>query len=367
MAELESATERADQAILAGYENAVRNIQDLGTRAGAAADFETQAVQNLFLTSGERFGGAIADVQQQTGLEAGLAGTAFMPGEDFMNLLAADAAREAALTQRMGGIVGQEMTDAERRMAFQQASQQADLQRQSASQGGQIRADQMSAVNARIAQERRDFANNLRQLQSTYATLGAGFDTAGIQSYGDQAELAQSEALFLQQLSTQERMAAADRAARMSELEAQWGREDAAKPAWQTDDLSQALLLWDITPEFMQTPERYAELFGGLLAGAPTPDQILSPGQRADADRAAGAGAAAAGRAERPLVELSDEELEAERQRRAASGQVDAARAYYDQTLATLLAWEEANLIPRGTATERARIATKRQYPGVSF
>lgn len=277
MAELDSATQRADQAIVAGYANAVQNIQGLGGRAGTAADVETQTVQDLFLNAAQRYAGMVGDVQQQTGLQAGLAGTAFGPAEDFMGLLAADAAREAALTQRLGGIVSQEMTDAERRMAFQQASQQADLQRQAAASGAQTRADQQAAVAARIAQERRELANNIRQLQTTYATLGASFDQDYVASYGQQAGMAQSEALFLADLASREREAAANRAAQMRMLEAQWGREDAQRPAWQTPELAQALLRWDLLPEIMKTPENYNFIFGRFFGGGIPLPQAPSP------------------------------------------------------------------------------------------
>jgi len=363
MAELDAATQRADQAILAGYANAVENIQMLGARTVGAAGTEAQAVQNLFLTAGDRFAGQIADVQQRTGLQAGLAGTAFAPGEDFMGLLAADAAREAALTQRLGGIVSEEMTDAERRMAFQQASQQADLQRQSASSGAQTRADQQAAVAARIAADRRNFTDNLRQLQSTYANIGASFDQAGIQSYGQQAELAQGEALFLANLASQERRDAAARSARMSELEAQWSREDASRQDWQTPELAQALLRWDTMTDIQKArPGAYEEVFGGVLPGvtAPTPTQPRDPRDFPRPSTPA-----------RPLVPTTDEEVIARAQEieraRQASAQVDAARNYYRQQLGTLQQWENQGLIPRGTAEQRARQATEERYPGVRY
>lgn len=363
MAELESATERADQAILAGYANAVQNIQQIGTRAGAATDAEAQAVQNLFLTAGERFGGTIADVQQQTGLQAGLAGTAFMPGEDFANLLAADAAREAALSQRMGGIVSQEALDAERRMAFEQAAQQADLQRSSLASGAQTRADQQAAVAARIAADRRNFTDNLRQLQGTYATLGASFDQAGLESYGEQAGLAQSEALFLADLASRERIAAANNAARMAELEAQYAREDAQRGDWQTPELSQALLAWDTLPEILQTEERYRQIFQGLLPGV-VPPEMVTPGE-ADArnysrpDRESPAS--------RPLVEIPDEEIEAEAARRRATQFDTEARAYYQQQVARIQQLVDngtVTLPPGVTAADRALQQVQSRYPG---
>ena len=352
MAELDSATERADQAILAGYANAVQNIQQIGTRAGAATDAEAQAVQNLFLTAGERFGGTIADVQQQTGLQAGLAGTAFMPGEDFANLLAADAAREAALSQRMGGIVGQEALDAERRMAFEQAAQQADLQRSSLASGAETRADQQAAVAARIAADRRNLTDNLRQLQGTYATLGASFDQAGLESYGEQAGLAQSESLFLADLASRERIAAANNAARTADLEAQYAREDAQRGDWQTPELSLARLAWDTLPEILQTEDRYRQIFQGLLPGV-VPPGMVTPGDIAARDYPRPDREAPASP---PLVEIPDEQFEAEAQRRARAGQAESARAAVEAANRTRLEWAAQGL----TSMEAARAANAR-------
>lgn len=347
MAELDAATRRADEAIAAGYANAVQNIQTLGVRAGSAADAEAQAIQQMFLTSGERFGGMIEDVRQQTGLQAGLAGTAFGPAEDFMGLLSSDAAREAALSQRMGGIISEEMTDAERRMAFQQASQQGDLQRQAASSGAQTRADQQAAVTNRIAQERRDLAKNVRQLQSTYATLGASFDQAEITSFGEQAALSQAESLFLQNLASQERTSAANRAAQRSQLEAQWAREDARRPDWQTDELAAATFRWGQMSDLDKSrPGAFENVFGGLipgvdprgapsLPGRPLPDHLAEP---------------PTGPPPKPLVEITDAELEAEAARRAARGQEAASRKQIEDSYRTQKAWEAANLVPEGTA-----------------
>ena len=272
MAELDRATQDADQAIVAGYEYAVQNIQTLGARTQGSAAAESQAVQNLFLSGADRLSQQLAEVQRQTGLQAGLAGNAFQPGADFLGLMSADAAREAALSQRLGGIVSEEMTDAERRMAFQQASQQADLQRSSTQSGAQTRADQQAAVAARIAADRRDWTNNLRQLQTTYAGLGANYDMASLQSYGQQADLAQGEALFLANLASQERQAAASRAQQMAILNAQWGREDSQRPAWQTPELAQALLRWDTMTDIQKAqPGAYESVFGGLLPGVNVP------------------------------------------------------------------------------------------------
>lgn len=347
MAELDAATQRADEAIAAGYANAVQNIQTLGVRAGSAADAEAQAIQQMFLTSGERFGGMVEDVRQQTGLQAGLAGTAFGPAEDFMGLLSSDAAREAALSQRMGGIISEEMTDAERRMAFQQASQQGDLQRQAASSGAQTRADQQAAVANRIAQERRDLANNVRQLQSTYATLGASFDQAEIASFGEQAALSQAESLFLQNIASQERTAAANRAAQMSQLEAQWAREDDSRPDWQTDELAAASFRWgQMTDLDKSRPGAFENVFGGLIPGVESRGAPSLPG-RPDPSSP---GESPTGPQPKPLVEITDEEFEAEAARRAARGQAAASRQQIEDSYRTRKAWEDANLIPEGTA-----------------
>ena len=347
MAELDAATERADQAIVAGYANAVQNIQGLGGRAGTAADIEAQTVQDLFLNAAQRYAGMVGDVQQQTGLQAGLAGTAFGPAEDFMGLLSADAAREAALTQRLGGIVSQEMTDAERRMAFQQASQQADLQRESAASGAQTRADQQAAVAARIAQERRDLANNIRQLQTTYATLGAGFDQQYVASYGEQAGLAQSEALFLADLASRERVAAANRAAQLEQLEAQWARDDAMRPDWQTDELAAATFRWNQMTDIEKSrPGAFEDVFGGLLPGVESRGRPALPG-RPDPSLP---GESPRGPQSPPLVEIPDEQLEAERDRRAAEAQSGAARQEVENAYRTRRQWESAGMLPPGTA-----------------
>ena len=364
MAELESATERADQAILAGYANAVQNIQQLGTRAGAAADFETQAVQNLFLGAGERFAGQVADVQAQTGLQAGLAGTSFGPAEDFLGLISADAARESALAQRMGGIVSEEMTDAERRMAFQQASQQADLQRASMSSGAQTRADQQAAVANRIALDRRNFTDNLRQLQSTYASLGASFDQAGIASYGEQAGLAQSEALFLADLASRERVAAANRAAQLDQLERQWAREDERRPEWQTDDLAAALLAWDLKSDIDKArPGAFERHFGGLLPGVEAPGAAPGPGSSRDFPRPD----QPAQPSSPPLVEIPDEDLDRERARRDAQQFETEARAYYNdriRTIQDLVNRGVVTLPPGATVQDRALAQVQSRFPG---
>ena len=347
MAELESATQRADQAIVAGYANAVQNIQGLGGRTAQAADLETQGIQNLFLGAADRYAGMVGDVQRQTGLQAGLAGTAFGPAEDFMGLLSADAAREAALTQRLGGIVSQEMTDAERRMAFQQASQQADLQRQSAASGAQTRADQQAAVAARIAQERRDLANNIRQLQTSYAALGAGFDQQYVASYGEQAGLAQSEALFLADLASRERVAAANRAAQLEQLEAQWARDDSMRPDWQTDELAAATFRWNQMTDIEKSrPGAFENVFGGLLPGVESRGRPALPG-RPDPSLP---GESPRGPQPKPLVELTDEEIAAEQARREAQARSGAARQQVEDAYRTRQQWEAAGRLAPGTA-----------------
>jgi hypothetical protein len=283
MAELDAATQRADQSIVSGYAYAIQSIQGLQAGSQAATGQESQSIENLFLSAGSQYGNMASDVQQRVGLQAGLAGDAYAPIGDFYSILAADQAREAAMSQRMGGVVGAEMTDAQRRMAFQQASQQADLQRQSSASGAQTRADQQAAVSQRIARERLDFVNQLRQLQSTYATLGAGFDQAGIESYGQQANIAASEAMMREQLASQERMSNASISARLREMEAQWAREDGSRPEWQTPELARALLNWDLLTDIQKTQEAYDRILGpffGTGTSASTSGRTSSPGSR---------------------------------------------------------------------------------------
>lgn len=276
MAELETATERGYQAITSGYANAVSNIQELGSRAGADASAESQAVQNLFMSGAQTLGADAGGAVTESGLARGLMGNVMQPAADFEGLMRADAAREAALTQRLGGVVSRDMTDAERRMGVQEASQQADLQRASMTSGAQTRADQQAAVAARIAADRRNFTDNLRQLQATYGTLGASADQAGLQSFGTQAELQQAEQLFLANLSTQERIAAANRAAQQAALQAGWDREDASRPSWATDEYLGRQQAWNLLPDSQKTYDRYTQYFGGLVPGValPTPKAV---------------------------------------------------------------------------------------------
>ena len=359
MAELDKATERADQAIVAGYAHAVQSIQGLQATGRASTAQEAQAIQNIFLAAGSQYGQMAEDVRQRVGLQAGIAGDAYAPIDDFYSLLAADQAREAAMTQRMGGVVAAEMSDAERRMAFQQASQLADLQRQSAASGAQTRADQQAAVAARIAADRRNFTDNLRQLQTTYATLGASFDQAGIASYGEQAALAASESMMREQLAAQERMSNANIAARLREMEAQWAREDAARPEWQTPELAQALLQWDLMEPHMKTQEAWNRILGPFFGnGANVPGRPGIPPEVRDPRPTPSPPPP-------PIVQIPDADLQAELERRRGQQFEQEARARYNQRVAQLEDLKRRGVLPPtfdapGTALRELQ----RDYPG---
>lgn len=325
MAELQDATDIAYDAITSGYQQATETAILLGDRARRMGDVEGAEIENLFLQAGQRIGDITGQTVAESGIGAGLVGQQALQGSnDFMQLVAADAAREAALSRRLGGITAEDFQMFQGRLGAQSAAQQAALARESRAAGTSLQAQHAAAVAQRIAEDRRRLVQELQQLQSQYGELGYNYDAQTLGTYGTAAALSQRDA-----------QAAADRAA---SLQAQRDRaafeqqqildqrayEESQRPEWQTDELAAALLRIDLATDAQRATPGFIEgILGGLLPGMEAVDAAALRAQEEAELRM--------GQSNRPpLVELTDAQI-LERARELEEEEAAARRANADR------------------------------------
>jgi len=272
MNSLDDALTAGQGAISAGYQAATQQVQQLAAQQQQSAQVETAAVQGLFEQASGRLGGRLEDLAAQVGPGGGLMGDALSGAEDFYSLLATDAAREAALGERLSGVVGRDIAAGEQRMALQEAAQQADLTRSGMQQRGTLTAQQQAAVAQRIAEDRRSFVTALQRLQSDINTRGDQLDASQLGTYTEAARLSASEADTARRL-------AAD-AARQRDAFSFAREQDALEqerriargetPEFEREmlDFARGLQYWNSLPPEIKSPELWSEIFGRPLRPA---------------------------------------------------------------------------------------------------
>jgi len=256
-------------AIASGYNAATQQVQRLAAEQQQSAQVETSAVQGLFEQASGQLGGRLQDLATQVGPGGGLMGDAMSGAEDFYSLLATDAAREAALGERLSGVVGRDIAAGEQRMALQEAAQQADLTRSGMQTRASLTAQQQAAVAQRIAEDRRTFVNALQRLQSDIATRGGQIDTSQLGSYTTQASLAASQADTAARLAADARQqqAAFGFQREMMDREQQERIARGETPEFEREMLEFAtnLQYWNSLPPEVKSPELWSEIFGRPL------------------------------------------------------------------------------------------------------
>lgn len=289
MNSLDQALTAGQQAISAGYNAARSQVGQLSRASQQAAATETAAVQGLFGQAQERLGGRIEELATQVGPGAGLMGDALSGSQDFYNLLATDAAREAALGERLSGVVARDIAAGQERMFLQEAAQQADLGRSGMQTRASLTAQQQAAVAQRIAEDRRSFVSALQRLQSDISARGGQLDLSGLGTYTEAARISASEA-------EQARRLAAE-AARQRDAFAFAREQDALEqerrlargetPEFERDmlDFARRLQEFRSLPPELQSPGAWSDIMGrpvpeswlGTTTPVPTPSPTPAP------------------------------------------------------------------------------------------
>jgi hypothetical protein len=269
MNSLDAALTAGQGAIAAGYQAATQQVQQLAVQQQESAQMETAAVQGLFEQASGRFGGRVEELATQVGPGGGLMGDALSGAQDFYNLLATDAAREAALGERLSGVVARDISSGEQRMVLQEAGQQADLTRAGMQTRASLTAQQQAAVAQRIAEDRRSFVTALQRLQSDISSRGGQIDMSQLGTYTEQARLSAAEA------DTARRLAA--EAARQQDAFSFARQQDAIEqerrlargetPEFEREmlDFARSSAYWNSLPNEIKTPELWSEIFGRPL------------------------------------------------------------------------------------------------------
>lgn len=266
MNSLDEALTAGQGAISAGYQAATGQVRQLAAQQQEAAQLETAAVQGLFGQAQKRLGGRVEELAQQVGPGAGLMGDALSGSQDFYNLLATDAAREAALGERLSGVVARDISAGEQRMALQEAAQQADLTRSGMQTRASLTAQQQAQVAQRIAEDRRTFVNALQRLQSDISSRGGQIDMSQLGTYTDQARLAAAEADTARRLAAeaqqQQAMFAFSREQDTREQERRIARGETPEFEREMLEFARNTSIWNTLPDEIKSPELWAEIFG---------------------------------------------------------------------------------------------------------
>lgn len=266
MNSLDDALTAGEQAISAGYNSARAQVTQLARASQESAAVEQAAVEGLFTQAAGQLSGRVQDLAQQVGPGAGLMGDALSGAEDFYNLLATDAAREAALGQRLSGVIGRDIAAGQERMYLQEASQQADLARSGMQTRASLTAQQQAAVAQRIAEDRRTFVNALQRLQSDINARGGQIDMSALGTYDREAQLAFSEADTRRRLAADAQQQAAafafQREMMDRDREERLARGETPEFEREMLDFARNLQVWNSLPDEIKTPDLWSEIFG---------------------------------------------------------------------------------------------------------
>jgi hypothetical protein len=196
-------------------------------------------------------------------------GDALSGAEDFYSLLATDAAREAALGERLSGVVGRDIAAGEQRMALQEAAQQADLTRSGMQTRASLTAQQQAAVSQRIAEDRRTFVNALQRLQSDISSRGGQIDMSQLGTYTDAARISAQEADTMRRLAAdagqQQAAFGFQREMMDRDLQERIARGETPERQRELLEFAAARELWATLPDEVKSPDLWSEIFGRPL------------------------------------------------------------------------------------------------------
>ena len=191
--DLEAQRTAADQAIGAGYQQAIDSVEGRQVEMEAATEAEAGVAGDLFRGAADRLRGDVADVSSEaaeggSGLGVGLDGGS-AAADEFIGLMEAAAPREEALARRLGGIAEDDMAWLASTMEGEREAQRGDLQRQATANRANMQALHQSQVADRIQREREQFRSQLNNMQMAFQDRGWRLDDQANQTYQQAADM----------------------------------------------------------------------------------------------------------------------------------------------------------------------------------